>query len=341
MTTPFRFSVVIATYNRPDYVLEAVRSVREQTYPAHQIIVVDDGGSDDRTANAVTQTYPEVCFYRQPNLGPSIAHNSGVALATGDWICFLDDDDLWHREKLAETVEYLKAHPDCQAVRNPVWFFSAEEPPAKSGNPFRSDFLGRTLEECHARAPSDSSSRNDASYLDILNRSHSLLLECNRGVLSATVVRRDTLIRAGGFSPMQTCGDDWTMFVNVARLCEWHLIPRRLGFTRLHAAQNTSDPNNGLYTLAGYVNAWFTGRPLPDRTSVQATRARLRHYGSTYRRATQEFFWNALRAGDWVAARCVYHLSHALLLRWRDRVYMMIPPQLTWRVERYLFGMHK
>jgi glycosyltransferase involved in cell wall biosynthesis len=335
-----KFSVVIATYNRRGMVLDAIRSVVEQSARAHQVIVVVDG-STDGTATAVRQRYPDVCLIEQPNRGPSVAHNAGIAAATGDWVCFLDDDDLWHRDKLAATSEYLSKHRDCRACNNPVWWFSADASETMTPFGFRRDFVARTLEECHAAVASGDPSANLFEYLQILGRSFDCLRERNRGALSSSSVNRDVLIGAGCFCPMQTCGDDWTMFLNVSRLCEWHTIPRRLTFCRVHPGQNTGDASNGLYTLVGIANAWLTGRGCVEKTRLADIRRDLARYAPTYRSLVQRVFWGALRDGDIATARMVRAAGALVLPRLRDRLYSLIPPPVAWRVERYLFGMHK
>lgn len=334
------FSAVIATHRRPDLVLQAIRSVEEQTLPAHEIIVVVDGGADD-TAARVRAAHPTAVVLEQSNLGPSVAHNTGVAHATCEWVCFLDDDDLWHRDKLRLTAEHLEAHPDCRAVRNPVWFFTNRADGPAGGFGFARDFVADSLEAAHAAADADEPDRDGYDYLLIDGQSFGRLLERNRGVLSSSVVHRQTLIRAGGFSPMQTCGDDWTMFVNVARLTEWHTIRRRLGFTRLHGGQNTADASNSVYILSGQINAWLAGRPLPGRSGLDESIRKLAGYGPIYRGAIQSYFWSALRNRQWRVAHTIRRQAGLLLPRFRDRLYVHLPPPLTWRAERYLLGMHR
>src|SRR4051794_7421217 len=103
------FSVIISTMNRRDLVLEAIASVLQQRHPAHEIIVVIDGGSDD-TANVVRRCHPNIIVIEQENRGLPAARNAGIAAATGNWLGFLDDDDLWHRDKLKISAEYLEQH---------------------------------------------------------------------------------------------------------------------------------------------------------------------------------------------------------------------------------------
>ena len=103
-----RFSVVIPAYNAAATLARAIDSVRAQTWPAHEIIVVDDGSSD-ATAEVAARYGDAVHLVRQPNRGVSAARNAGAAAATGDWLAFLDADDWytpqrlqWHAEWIAE-----------------------------------------------------------------------------------------------------------------------------------------------------------------------------------------------------------------------------------------------
>jgi len=107
----YRVSVVIPTYNSAAYIGRAIRSVRCQTYPAHEIIVVDDGSTDD-TESAVSEFAGEVRYIRQSNTGVSSARNNGIHAAEGEWIAFLDADDEWLPSKLQRQVELLQRHPD-------------------------------------------------------------------------------------------------------------------------------------------------------------------------------------------------------------------------------------
>lgn len=99
-------SVIIPTYNRRDYVVEAVRSAQAQTYPRKQIIVVDDGSCDD-TARRVA-ALGGVEYRYQPNRGQGAARNHGLRLARGEFIATLDSDDLWDADFLSRSVECLE-----------------------------------------------------------------------------------------------------------------------------------------------------------------------------------------------------------------------------------------
>ena len=98
-------SVVIPAWNAELYLAEALDSVLAQSCPVDEIVVVDDG-STDATA-AVCERYPRVRYERQANAGAGAARNRGVALTSGEYVAFLDADDLWTPEKVALQVSAL------------------------------------------------------------------------------------------------------------------------------------------------------------------------------------------------------------------------------------------
>jgi glycosyltransferase involved in cell wall biosynthesis len=107
-------SVIIPCFNQGRFVAEALDSVRSQTLPATNIILVDDGSTDDTAA--VAQRYPEVKYVRQPNRGLAAARNAGLARSSGDFIVFLDADDRLKPEALEIGRRELLAHPECALV---------------------------------------------------------------------------------------------------------------------------------------------------------------------------------------------------------------------------------
>lgn len=116
-----KVSVIIPVYNGEKYIAEAIDSVLAQTYPAHEIIVVDDGSTDRtreivnsysvmRTAsceNALRTTHDAIRYIYQPNKGPAAARNSGIKEAKGEYIAFLDSDDVWMPEKLEKEIRLI------------------------------------------------------------------------------------------------------------------------------------------------------------------------------------------------------------------------------------------
>jgi len=114
-----KVSVIIPTYNRRDYVQEAVRSVLAQTYQDFELIVVDDG-STDGTGEALEQFGPRIRYVYQQNQGETAATNRGIRMAVGQFVAILHSDDLWVPYKLERQVAYLDAHPDVALVCSSV-----------------------------------------------------------------------------------------------------------------------------------------------------------------------------------------------------------------------------
>jgi glycosyltransferase involved in cell wall biosynthesis len=106
-----RVSVVIPTYNSAALVVGAVESVLAQTRPADEVIVVDDGSTDD-TAERLSRFGAPVRVIRKENGGVSSARNRGVAESSGELVAFLDADDVWHPRKLEIQVGVLESRPD-------------------------------------------------------------------------------------------------------------------------------------------------------------------------------------------------------------------------------------
>ncbi len=112
MTSSPLVSAVIATYNRRQYVQQAIESVLNQTYPHFELIVIDDG-STDGTGSLIQEKYGERIHYiYQENSGRSEARNHGMDVSKGKYIAFLDSDDMWKPEKLAHQIAFMEQHPE-------------------------------------------------------------------------------------------------------------------------------------------------------------------------------------------------------------------------------------
>jgi len=107
-------SVIIPVYNNVLYLGEAVESVLKQSYTNYEIIIVDDGSTED-IAGSIQQyldVNENIRYVRQENKGPGPARNAGIRMAKGKWIAFLDADDIWMPEKLEKQITFLREHPN-------------------------------------------------------------------------------------------------------------------------------------------------------------------------------------------------------------------------------------
>ena len=141
-------SVIIAAYNCPDLLAEAVESVRLQSYQDFEVIVVDDG-STDRTwsvVEAMERDWPKLRGIRAEHKGLAAARNRGIREMRGQWIALLDADDLWLGEKLRRCMDYLAAHADVSIVYTPMTPIRLDGVPMKGhSKPCRAGRLTREL----------------------------------------------------------------------------------------------------------------------------------------------------------------------------------------------------
>jgi glycosyltransferase involved in cell wall biosynthesis len=108
-------SVVVPCYNREYCLGTAIESALAQHTPPGEVIVVDDG-STDNTAAVAMEFGDKVRLFRLPNRGPGAARNYGIRQARGKWVAFLDSDDVWHRDKLTLQIQALNAFPDAELI---------------------------------------------------------------------------------------------------------------------------------------------------------------------------------------------------------------------------------
>jgi len=118
---PF-FSVVIPTYNRATRLRQAVRSVLDQTFPDFEVLVMDDGSTDGTDEAVKGFADARIRFATSVNSGgPATPRNRGIDLAAAEWICFLDSDDAWHSDKLAQTRRAIQDGRQPDAICHDVF----------------------------------------------------------------------------------------------------------------------------------------------------------------------------------------------------------------------------
>lgn len=109
-------SVIITTYNRSDFLGFTVKSVLSQTYDNFELIIVDDGSTDDTSEIVKSYNDARIIYYYQENKGQNPARNIGMKLSRGKYIAHLDSDDIWHPDKLKRQVKILETFPDIGLV---------------------------------------------------------------------------------------------------------------------------------------------------------------------------------------------------------------------------------
>ncbi|MEW6526671.1 MAG: glycosyltransferase [Spirochaetota bacterium] len=194
---PF-FSVVIATFNRAHLVTRAVESVLTQKFTDYECIVVDDGSTDD-TSRVLSHYTNKIKYIYIPHSGVSTARNRGIQQAQGEWIAFLDSDDMWLPGKLAAHYEYIQAHPN-------IYIHQTDELWIRNGkrvNPMKKHQKkeGHIFEDC--------------LHLCLVSP-------------SAVVVHRSVFERVGMFDERMPVCEDYDLWLRVAWQYYIGFIPQKL-----------------------------------------------------------------------------------------------------------------
>jgi glycosyltransferase involved in cell wall biosynthesis len=121
-----RVSVIIPAFNSAVYIHETIESVKRQTYKDYEIIVIDDGSTDD-TRDIVKAYGDTVTYYYQSNKGAGVPRNIGVRMSNGEYIAFLDHDDIWLPDKLNIQVSVMDADPGLSFVCSETYVFTDKE----------------------------------------------------------------------------------------------------------------------------------------------------------------------------------------------------------------------
>jgi glycosyltransferase involved in cell wall biosynthesis len=130
-------SVIVPAYNVEPYLREALESVLAQTVTPHEIVVVDDGSTDGTgaVADEIAREHPLVRVVRQANGGPAVARNTAIEMSTGEFLVFLDADDVMLPDRIEQQLGYLLAHPEVGLV------VGAVELMAEPGAELNAEFL--------------------------------------------------------------------------------------------------------------------------------------------------------------------------------------------------------
>ena len=292
-------SVVIPAYNAEKFVLQAVRSVLQQCYQPLEIWLVDDG-STDQTAEIVRQHASIVKIVRQENAGVAAARNTGLRLARGELICFLDADDGWLPGKLASQVAYMQAHPEVGLLYHDwlVW-----RPDATGAYPP----LPAIPPEC-----TDTIDNDQSGWIY-----HHLLLD-SLVHTSTAMIRSQVIADVGLFDPQLKLGEDYDYWLRVSRQWQMHKLKAVYSFYRAvpGSLSNVPSPQNTEYLLVqNAVKQW--GLAAPNGASLTPTQLNDRLAGMAFGFGYSHFY----RGNPAVAKQAFLHCLRHKPLHWRALCY--------------------
>jgi len=226
VTAP-RFSVIIPVFNGERFVGRAVESVLAQTYPADEVVVVDDG-STDATPNVVARYGSQVRYIRQTNQGVSVARNAGANAARGDWLAFLDADDWYLPDRLRLHAEMLSARGGFDFLTGDYEYRDAHD--ALLGRSMEGRSSGRQL---LAKA-------SDAETTIIEGEEFEEFVADHFGDTHTLSVPRSTFLELGGYPEgFKVCEDVHLLVRLVARSRRAGVVCRSLGVYLIHEGSAT------------------------------------------------------------------------------------------------------
>lgn len=277
VTDPPKISVVIPLYNQSEFVRFAIQSVLQQTIESYEIIVVDDGSTDD-SRMVVSEFGDRVHYIYQENQGLAGARNTGIRAVKGDLIGLLDADDIWMPDYLEKMTALVARHPDAA-----VFFCCARSV----------DEQGRDLPQIFGKP---------AMRLDSL---YHTLLRANFIIPSTILMRRSAIERVGLFdSSLRSC-EDWDLWLRLLPQEQFIGTSEILVRYRLHGRSLSTDPN-GMQRAARKVIEKHFG-PDDDENWETWSWEKRRAYGGLYRYFV---LISVQREDDWYSAGC--HLSRAI-----------------------------
>jgi glycosyltransferase involved in cell wall biosynthesis len=270
--TPGLVSVIIPCYNRAHIVRETIDSLLAQTYRNFEALVIDDGSTDDTRQVVSSYADGRIRYFYRANGGLSAARNSGLHAARGEFVAFLDSDDLWHPWKLAAQIQLFRRHPEAGLIWSDMSTF-------RNAGEIVSDRHLRTYYSAYESL--DFETRGRAGTLsDLVADAPSTLAMCPYYVTdifqdmfcgnlvhpSTAIVRRERLQQSGPFEPEVTGAgaEDYHFYFRVSAHGSVAFLDVPTTLFRLHPAQMSS--SNGVHEARGNLNVvlhWLHHHPLP------------------------------------------------------------------------------
>lgn len=210
-------SVVMPSYNTAKYISEALDSVFSQTLPAREVFVINDGSPDTEELERVLEPYRErIIYLRQENLGPSIARNTAILKARGEYIAFLDSDDVWLPDYLSAQLKILQEDPGLALVYADTRLFG-DAPEA-----------GQTWMQMWP-------SSHPVTFVKVLTMQCAMTTSC-------IVARKQPLIDAGLFDPRFFRSEDYDLWLRLLHKGERFTYQEKvLARRRLHGSSLAAD----------------------------------------------------------------------------------------------------
>ena len=206
-------SIIMPTFNRADFIVESVNSIVNQSYKDWELIIIDDGSTDNtKTVLAGLLDDPRISYIKQENSGQSCARNSGIKAAKSKWLCFLDSDNLWPEDKLSVSWKYVEENPKAEIIYGEIT---------------RIDENGRCL--------------GPASMKRYSGRITSKLLNDNFITINTVTMKKDCINALGGFNETDRLAEDYELWLRLSTRYSFNYVEHMLAYYRVMENQLSSD----------------------------------------------------------------------------------------------------
>lgn len=241
-------SVVVPCFNAERWIGATLESVRAQGWSNIEVLVVDDGSSD-HSAELIRDRFPEVRLLQQANSGVAAARNLGIRSAAGDWIAFIDADDIWLPGKLAAQWKALQEQPEARLACTEWHVWHSQEPSPDQA----------LLEQLIAEPNHHDGCAGCSGWVYT-----QLLLECC--IWTSTVLAKRTLFdEIGAFDPSLRIGEDLDLWLRVSRVTPVVRVSQPLALYRMHPnniTRRAPDQNFQALVIHRAIDRW--GYSAPD-----------------------------------------------------------------------------
>lgn len=233
-----KISAVIPTYNSARFIRAAISSIQAQTSAIDEIIIIDDGSTDE-TEQVVASLSGNIIYHKQSNQGPSVARNTGIELATGDWIAFLDADDQWTPEKIAWQKQTLSQYPELHLIAGDMAEIDNDDKLLTESVLAKHQLL-ETFQTLAGQPVPKALAR---------------LVEKNFIPTGTVLVKRETVIQAGLFNPAIRFGEDLELWAKIAANHPISCLPQILMLRRQHGNNATQASKRMLIDLTKVMDS--------------------------------------------------------------------------------------
>ncbi len=286
-------SVITPTYNRADFLGEAIDSMLAQTYDHFEMIIVDDGSTDDTRALVERyQSDPRIRYFYQENQGQSVARNQGIAASKGQYICFLDSDNAWLPVRLERSIEAFRQNPSADIVYADN--ITIDEHGQEVGRDDMSRYSGRITYH---------------------------LLKDNFVSINTCIIRRYCFEAMGGFSPDDRLAEDYGLWLRFSTRYNFRYIPEFWSKYRVMDDQISSDKDKRFWSNERLLKQFL--QEFPEAVTANEARRGMSFFYLRKARYEHSVGRSAKAWRAWLRAMQLYPFWHG---PWRVMAVLVLKP---------------